>query len=99
MHANLSYPSQFNLKVAKEKKGKVVDAKCRDLTNSAVCEKGRKDPGSVELCDWHEVRFPVLSIGPLHHFICYRLELGESGTWAFDTTRNLDLGRHFAVWT
>lgn len=41
--------------VAKEKKGKVVDARCRDLTNSAVCEKGRADPGSVELCDWHEV--------------------------------------------
>lgn len=34
----------------------MVDARCRDLTNSAVCEKGRADPGSVELCDWHEVR-------------------------------------------
>jgi DNA excision repair protein ERCC-2 len=43
-------------KVSKEKKGRVVDARCRDLTNSAVCEKGRKDPGSVDLCDWHEVR-------------------------------------------
>jgi DNA excision repair protein ERCC-2 len=40
--------------VSKEKKGKVVDARCRDLTNSATCEKGRADPGSVELCDWHE---------------------------------------------
>ncbi|KAG8217512.1 hypothetical protein J3R82DRAFT_5660 [Butyriboletus roseoflavus] len=40
--------------VSKEKKGKIVDARCRDLTNSAVCEKGRADPGSVELCDWHE---------------------------------------------
>ncbi|KAK0459722.1 uncharacterized protein EV420DRAFT_1537392 [Desarmillaria tabescens] len=40
--------------VSKEKKGKVVDARCRDLTNAAVCEKGRADPGSVELCDWHE---------------------------------------------
>ncbi|KAJ3514843.1 hypothetical protein NLJ89_g2127 [Agrocybe chaxingu] len=44
----------INPEVAKEKKGKVVDARCRDLTNSAVCEKGRADPGSVELCDWHE---------------------------------------------
>lgn len=44
----------INPTVAKEKKGKVVDAKCRDLTNSAACEKGRADPGSVELCDWHE---------------------------------------------
>ncbi|KAG1894495.1 uncharacterized protein F5891DRAFT_1255187 [Suillus fuscotomentosus] len=42
--------------VSKEKKGKVVDARCRDLTNSAACEKGRTDPGSVELCDWHEVK-------------------------------------------
>ncbi|KAI0807346.1 DNA repair helicase [Fomes fomentarius] len=40
--------------VSKEKKGKVVDARCRDLTNSAACTKGRDNPGSVELCDWHE---------------------------------------------
>jgi len=40
--------------VSKEKKGKVVDARCRDLTNAVVCEKGREDPGSVDLCDWHE---------------------------------------------
>lgn len=44
----------INPEVAKEKKGKVVDARCRDLTNAAVCEKGRTDPDSVELCDWHE---------------------------------------------
>lgn len=52
--------------VSKEKKGKVVDARCRDLTNSAACEKGRANPGSVELCDWHEVRlrdFPCYSMG------------------------------------
>jgi len=46
----------MNSQVAKEKKGKVVDARCRDLTNSSVCEKGRANPGSVDLCDWHEVR-------------------------------------------
>ncbi|KAJ8521610.1 hypothetical protein ONZ45_g1716 [Pleurotus djamor] len=40
--------------VSKEKKGNIVDARCRDLTNSATCEKGRANPGSVELCDWHE---------------------------------------------
>ncbi|KAG8823515.1 DNA-dependent ATPase of the nucleotide excision repair factor 4 complex [Serendipita sp. 399] len=40
--------------VSKEKKGYVVDAKCRDLTNAAVCEQGRANPGSVPLCDWHE---------------------------------------------
>ncbi|KAF8136351.1 hypothetical protein EV363DRAFT_1319374, partial [Boletus edulis] len=48
------YRPRFSLQVSKEKKGKVVDARCRDLTNSAVCEKGRANPGSVELCDWHE---------------------------------------------
>jgi DNA excision repair protein ERCC-2 len=42
------------LKVSKEKKGKVVDARCRDLTNAAACEKGRAQPGSVELCEFHE---------------------------------------------
>lgn len=40
--------------ISREKKGKAVDARCRDITNAAVCERGRNDPGSVELCDWHE---------------------------------------------
>lgn len=41
--------------VSKEKKGKIVDARCRDLTSAFACEKGRADPGSVELCSFHEV--------------------------------------------
>jgi len=46
-------------KVSKEKKGKVVDARCRDLTNTTVVNKARADPGSVEVCNFHEVRnFP-----------------------------------------
>lgn len=44
----------LNPDVAKEKKGKVVDARCRDLTNSAAVEKGRNDPGNYPLCAWHE---------------------------------------------
>ncbi|GAA96772.1 uncharacterized protein L969DRAFT_97120 [Mixia osmundae IAM 14324] len=40
--------------ISREKKGKVADAKCRDLTSAWVCEKGRADPGSVELCEFHE---------------------------------------------
>jgi len=40
--------------VSQERKGKVVDARCRDMTSSWACEKGRQDPGSVELCDFHE---------------------------------------------
>ncbi|KAI7952650.1 hypothetical protein MJO29_008281 [Puccinia striiformis f. sp. tritici] len=40
--------------VSREKKGKAVDARCRDLTSAWACEKGRADPGSVPLCDFHE---------------------------------------------
>lgn len=40
--------------VGKERKGKVVDARCRDMTSAWACERGRKEPGSVELCDFHE---------------------------------------------
>ncbi|KAF8503563.1 DNA repair helicase [Russula emetica] len=40
--------------VSKEKKGKVVDARCRDLTNTSVVNKARADPGSVEVCNFHE---------------------------------------------
>ncbi|EJD44056.1 DNA repair helicase [Auricularia subglabra TFB-10046 SS5] len=40
--------------VAKEKKGWVVDARCRDLTCTANCEKARANPGSVPVCTWHD---------------------------------------------
>ncbi|KAH9043239.1 DNA repair helicase [Lactarius pseudohatsudake] len=40
--------------VSKEKKGKIVDARCRDLTNPAVVNKARAEPGSVEVCNFHE---------------------------------------------
>ncbi|KAI0306578.1 DNA repair helicase [Multifurca ochricompacta] len=40
--------------VSKEKKGKVVDARCRDLTNSVVANEARAEPGSIEVCDFHE---------------------------------------------
>lgn len=33
----------------------VVDARCRDMTNGTAKAKHEADPGSVELCDWHEV--------------------------------------------
>ena len=48
--------------VSKEKKGVVVDARCRDLTNATVVQKGRDNPGSVDLCNWHEVRVAPSSI-------------------------------------
>jgi DNA excision repair protein ERCC-2 len=43
------------VQVSKEKKGKVVDSRCRDLTSAFACEKGRAEPGSVPLCSFHEV--------------------------------------------
>ena len=53
------FTTYLHSKVSKEKKGKVVDARCRDLTNTAVVNKARADPGSVEVCNFHEVRsFP-----------------------------------------
>ncbi|GAA5907041.1 TFIIH/NER complex ATP-dependent 5'-3' DNA helicase subunit RAD3 [Sporobolomyces salmoneus] len=40
--------------VRHEKKGKAVDARCRDMTNSVAKEKWTQDPESVELCSFHE---------------------------------------------
>ncbi|VDB82972.1 unnamed protein product [Peniophora sp. CBMAI 1063] len=40
--------------VSKEKKGKVVDARCRDLTCSSTMNKARNEPGSVETCSFHD---------------------------------------------
>lgn len=40
--------------VSQQRKGKVVDAMCRDMTSTWACKKGREKPGSVTLCDYHE---------------------------------------------
>ncbi|KAL5636644.1 hypothetical protein ACGC1H_000561 [Rhizoctonia solani] len=57
-YTGLGLTSRKNLclhpEVSKEKKGKVVDARCRDLTSSQAVEKGRNDPGNYPLCAWHE---------------------------------------------
>ncbi|QRW01863.1 DNA repair helicase RAD3 [Ceratobasidium sp. AG-Ba] len=57
-YTGLGLTSRKNLclhpEVSKEKKGKVVDARCRDLTSSAACERGRADPENNPLCAWHE---------------------------------------------
>lgn len=51
--------TELMLQVSKEKKGKVVDSRCRDLTSAFACEKGRANPGSVPLCSYHEVSLIV----------------------------------------
>ncbi|GAA5958606.1 hypothetical protein JCM3765_006693 [Sporobolomyces pararoseus] len=40
--------------VRHEKRGKAVDARCRDMTNSVAKEKWQQDPESIELCKFHE---------------------------------------------
>ncbi|KAG6376143.1 hypothetical protein JVT61DRAFT_2117 [Boletus reticuloceps] len=79
--------------VSKEKKGKVVDARCRDLTNSAVCEKGRANPGSVELCDWHEnlgTHEPGTLISPGIWTLADVLQHGrDNGTCPYFTVRRM----------
>ena len=35
------------------------------MTNSATCQKGRDNPGSVDLCDFHEVCLLLLLFTPL----------------------------------
>ena len=74
--------------VSQERKGKVVDARCRDMTSAWACEKGRQNPGSVELCDFHEVRQTSLKSGTW-----------KAGTGPTCTTRRLDDRRGERVWT
>lgn len=40
--------------ISQERRGKAVDARCRDLTSAHAVQKGRSDPGSHELCSYHE---------------------------------------------
>ncbi|BGP51643.1 TFIIH/NER complex ATP-dependent 5'-3' DNA helicase subunit [Rhodotorula kratochvilovae] len=40
--------------VRQEKKGKAVDARCRDMTSAVAKQRHEADPGSVELCSFHE---------------------------------------------
>jgi DNA excision repair protein ERCC-2 len=47
--------TQGGRQVSKEKKGKAVDAGCRNLTASWVRERAAQAPNDVELCDYYEV--------------------------------------------
>ena len=41
--------------VSRERRGKVVDARCRDMTSAWACSRGRENPDSgVTLCEFHE---------------------------------------------
>lgn len=64
-------------KVSKEKKGKVVDARCRDLTNAVAANKAKAEPGSVEVCNFHEVGISLASFYlALHSWLCWK-NMGE----------------------
>jgi len=87
------------VQVSKEKKGRAVDARCRDLTCTSACEKGRANPGSVPLCDWHEVRVSKSRRRPRAK-ICSPFWSGieRPRTWAFGPIRHLDPCGHNGAW-
>jgi hypothetical protein len=80
------------VQVSKEKKGRAVDARCRDLTCASACEKGRANPGSVPLCDWHEVR--TLKTASSRVFSSIWSGFERPRTWPFDSIWYLDPCRH-----
>lgn len=76
--------------VSKEKKGKAVDARCRDMTNGSAKEKWKADPDSVELCSWHE------ELGLMDQD-----DLIPKGVWTLDGVKAYAIGKgicpYFAV--
>lgn len=58
----LGHTKLISTQVSKERKGVVVDARCRDLTSAGTMEKSRNNPGSVPTCSFHDVS--------AFHFIC-----------------------------
>ena len=61
-------------KVSKEKKGKVVDARCRDLTSTVAVNKEKAEPGSVEVCNFHEVGISLVAF----HFTIIHGRVGRT---------------------
>ncbi|KIO34454.1 hypothetical protein M407DRAFT_218674 [Tulasnella calospora MUT 4182] len=57
-YSGLGLTSRKNLclhpEVSKEKKGRVVDARCRDMTNSGVIERAKVDPDHNPTCSFHD---------------------------------------------
>lgn len=52
--------------VRHEKKGKAVDARCRDMTSAVAKQRHEQNPGSVELCSFHEVRLWAVLCLPIY---------------------------------
>ncbi|KAM6500526.1 Protein of unknown function (DUF1227) domain containing protein [Amanita muscaria] len=56
-YTGLGLTSRKNLcihpEVSKERKGEIVDARCRDLTGLAAMQKAKENPGS-SVCEWHD---------------------------------------------
>ncbi|KAL5529015.1 RAD15 [Sanghuangporus baumii] len=79
--------------VSKERKGVVVDARCRDLTSSAAMEKARNNPGSVPTCSFHdnlEDFEPGNLIPPGIHTLADVLQYGrDKGTCPYFTVRRM----------
>ncbi|OCB89700.1 DNA repair helicase [Sanghuangporus baumii] len=79
--------------VSKERKGVVVDARCRDLTSSATMEKARNNPGSVPTCSFHdnlEDFEPGNLVPPGIHTLADVLQYGrDKGTCPYFTVRRM----------
>ncbi|KAI5122977.1 hypothetical protein M0805_006856 [Coniferiporia weirii] len=79
--------------VSKEKKGNVVDARCRDLTSAAAMEKSQRDPGSVPTCSFHDelgLLEPGNLIPPGIHTLADVLQYGrDRGVCPYFTIRRM----------
>ncbi|KAH8117593.1 DNA repair helicase [Phellopilus nigrolimitatus] len=76
-----------------EKKGTVVDARCRDLTSAATMEKAQKNPESVPTCSFHDelgLLEPGNLIPPGIHTLADVLQYGrDKGVCPYFTIRRM----------
>ncbi|EJD06064.1 DNA repair helicase [Fomitiporia mediterranea MF3/22] len=79
--------------VSKERKGVVVDARCRDLTSAFTMERARNNPGSVPTCSFHdelEAFEPGNLIPPGIHTLADVLQYGrDKGVCPYFTVRRM----------
>lgn len=75
--------------VRQEKKGKAVDARCRDMTSSVAKQRWEQDPTSVELCEFHEVGRRHLPLRVDRHLDVDSLLRGSLFSLAFSLAQNL----------
>ncbi|KAG8902727.1 hypothetical protein FRB99_004206 [Tulasnella sp. 403] len=96
-YTGLGLTSRKNLclhpEVSKEKKGRVVDARCRDLTNAAAIERAKSDPDNTPLCSFHDTLGELEAghlIPPGIHTLADVISYGKQhGTCPYFTVRRM----------